>query len=341
MGITLCYRSHRISTTGLDKLVTTLVEEFPTLPVYGERPFRRRAAARRALARSQFLLVLIDTHWLDDLDTSERDLVRATIVEGLAQRTWILPILMEHTLMPRPAELPEDLRSLAHRKPSRLRASSELTDLPGLVARLRALGAPGPNLGVAPRRRRTRVPRPRTDPVLLRVVAVTLVVGAGVTLLSGVWFNYAFVHPSPPEWTGPPPDSPPQPPFVIAPPKPAEGPPAFFEKASAKELMAAARERYEQNTDFDEMATLALWSAHLDDSTADFYEVSRMAAIDGRIDPAIYWLQRAALEQGVVASEAHHDIDLLSLRLQSSKWREISPFLVAAEAYRQGLNRSE
>jgi predicted esterase len=62
------------------------------------------------------------------------------------------------------------------------------------------------------------------------------------------------------------------------------------------------------------------------------YNLACYYVLDAQSDAAIYWLQRAALEEGVDASWALRDADLASLR-GDPRWGAIRDFLVHAREY--------
>ena len=62
------------------------------------------------------------------------------------------------------------------------------------------------------------------------------------------------------------------------------------------------------------------------------YDLACEYALAGNIDAAFYWLQKSALDEGVDASWAAQDADLVTLR-KDDRWSRITPFLAACNAY--------
>jgi len=78
-------------------------------------------AIEGSLKASSAALVLIGPGWLDARDENggrrlddENDVVRLEIATALARTAPVIPVLLGGARMPRAAELPEDLRPLAH-----------------------------------------------------------------------------------------------------------------------------------------------------------------------------------------------------------------------------------
>jgi predicted esterase len=68
------------------------------------------------------------------------------------------------------------------------------------------------------------------------------------------------------------------------------------------------------------------------------YDLACYYALDGKLDAAFYWLQKAAATEGVDADWAEHDSDLASLR-RDARWPRIAGYLAACNAYWAGSGR--
>jgi predicted esterase len=62
------------------------------------------------------------------------------------------------------------------------------------------------------------------------------------------------------------------------------------------------------------------------------YDLARYYSLAGAVESAFYWLQRAALEEGVDAAHAGEDPDLIPLRMDS-RWLAFSGFLTECNTY--------
>ncbi len=81
-------------------------------------------AIERAVASSDLVLAVIGNDWLAELKVradSEDDYVRHELEAALRRDVRIMPILVEGAAMPRSAELPESLASLARRSAFEIR----------------------------------------------------------------------------------------------------------------------------------------------------------------------------------------------------------------------------
>jgi len=109
-----------------------------------------------ALDRSCVVLVLIGRYWLVDHSNRKRaddpdDYVRMAIRRALTLGIPVIPILLDDTPLPSPADLPESLRELSFRKPLHLRTRDQAKDLPFLVDVLRyILDRPPAGRGIRP-----------------------------------------------------------------------------------------------------------------------------------------------------------------------------------------------
>jgi hypothetical protein len=87
--------------------------------------FRKRLD--EALGRCRVLLAVIGDEWLDSRDEHGRrrienseDWVRQEISRALARNVPVIPVLVDEARMPRPEDLPEDLKPLADRQAVRI-----------------------------------------------------------------------------------------------------------------------------------------------------------------------------------------------------------------------------
>jgi predicted esterase len=79
-----------------------------------------------------------------------------------------------------------------------------------------------------------------------------------------------------------------------------------------------------------EAAQVQYWAVKL--GADGRYNLACWTALIGDVDGAFYWLQEAALEDGVEASWAGEDTDLESLR-KDFRWTKVAPFLKQCNAY--------
>jgi predicted esterase len=79
-----------------------------------------------------------------------------------------------------------------------------------------------------------------------------------------------------------------------------------------------------------EAARYQYWAVNL--GAGGEYNLACWLALSGDLEGAFYWLQEAALEDGVDSAWAGQDSDLVSLR-QDARWKSIAPFLKRANAY--------
>lgn len=103
-------------------------------------------AIDQAMARSDVLLALIGTEWTSVLDRdgsrrldNETDRVRLEIASALVLGKWVIPVLFDGATMPRAAELPEPLKSLARKEAVRIQHDAFQIGLDKLVRQLRTL----------------------------------------------------------------------------------------------------------------------------------------------------------------------------------------------------------
>jgi hypothetical protein len=96
---------------------------------------------RERIARCEVLLAVIGPRWLTDTEGQSRldnpdDFVRAEISLAILNRKLVVPVLVEHTEMPREAALPDDLKPLARCNAFRLRQEmfvERCSDLAGAI----------------------------------------------------------------------------------------------------------------------------------------------------------------------------------------------------------------
>jgi hypothetical protein len=143
------------------------------------------AAVKKAITGADAVLVVIGPDWatIAEGDGSTRlmgsdDMVRLEVATALAQRRWVIPVLVGGSAMPDASALPAELAPLAHRNAVTLRPEAWREDLDRLASALDASGEarPGPPAATpAPRpdRRRRRV-APAVAAGALVVVAVAV-----------------------------------------------------------------------------------------------------------------------------------------------------------------------
>lgn len=154
-----------------------------------------RRAIEKNTASCGVLLALIGRNWLTLADAQGQrrlddpnDFVRLETASALKRDIPVVPVLVQGATMPRPEQLPEDLRDLAFRNSVELTHARWESDVQVLIGALRkVLGAPGDAAGGS----RGQPSRPGW---------LWPAVGAGVVALGlGGWF--AFKEPSAPEVT--------------------------------------------------------------------------------------------------------------------------------------------
>ena len=123
-------------------------------------------AIEQAVARSDVLLVLIGPQWAsltDDHGTprlqTETDFVRLEVAAALGGEMRVIPLLVDGATMPRPDDLPEELRPLCFLQAAEVRNVSFHDDVTRLIAQFRGREAPPASRGLlqtgAMQRRRT------------------------------------------------------------------------------------------------------------------------------------------------------------------------------------------
>jgi hypothetical protein len=95
---------------------------------------------RRALERSDVVLALIGPSWLDIRDDAgvrrldrPKDWVRTELRMAFKRRIPVIPVLLDHTRLPTPDELPEPIRSLSSATFWRVSRESFDSDARGLI----------------------------------------------------------------------------------------------------------------------------------------------------------------------------------------------------------------
>ncbi len=86
-----------------------------------------------------------------------------------------------------------------------------------------------------------------------------------------------------------------------------------------------------QNDDAEVAVQLQHWAVAADPSSGQ-YNLACYYALAGDVDASLYWLQRAALEEGVDLEWAKEDSDLEDVR-KDARWAKLSPFIGKANAY--------
>lgn len=105
-------------------------------------------------------------------------------------------------------------------------------------------------------------------------------------------------------------------------------------------LRARAYERYEAGA-LDEAIALQHWSILARQGGGEgHYNLACFYALARKVDAALYWLQRGAIEEGVDAAWAREDEDLAALR-DDRRWEEVANFLDDCNAYWERSGRSE
>ena len=105
----------------------------------------------RALEKCDVALVIIGPNWASALDEEgrrrldqENDWVRTETSRVLNRKIRVIPVLVGGARMPRPEDLPPDLRSLTHRQAREIRSTTWDSDVSFLAAHIRQIvGHPG------------------------------------------------------------------------------------------------------------------------------------------------------------------------------------------------------
>ncbi|MCO5167389.1 MAG: alpha/beta fold hydrolase [Planctomycetes bacterium] len=136
--------------------------------------------------------------------------------------------------------------------------------------------------------------------------------------------------------------TPPRPPLDL---KAPPAPPARLGELDLKTLdgaalRALAYERYEEGR-LDEAIALQHWSILARKEGGEgHYNLACFYALAGKVDAALYWLQRGATEEGVDAAWAQEDEDLTAVRADP-RWEEVKNFLDDCNAWWERSGRSE
>jgi predicted esterase len=121
------------------------------------------------------------------------------------------------------------------------------------------------------------------------------------------------------------------------PPLQLAAPPALPEQLDGKdlkampaaELLARANQAMGQE-DYPRAAAFQYW--YVRKAKTGQYNLACFLARVGRTDPAFYWLQQAALEEGVDTRHAERDEDLVSLH-RDPRWQQVRQFLADCNRY--------
>jgi pimeloyl-ACP methyl ester carboxylesterase len=123
----------------------------------------------------------------------------------------------------------------------------------------------------------------------------------------------------------------PKPPLTIQPPPP---PPKIFQGKDLTQIkgsqLAGAALQLSNSKRYLDAVQLQYWSTVADDDGR--YNLACFEALAGDKDAAFYYLQEAAIKDGVDAEWAREDSDLVSLR-SDPRWAQIRPYLDACGAY--------
>lgn len=108
-------------------------------------------------------------------------------------------------------------------------------------------------------------------------------------------------------------------------------------KLDESELFQLARQAAAKG-DYNNAVAFQFWVVRK--SNEHRYDLACYYARTGKADAAFYWLQKAALEDGVDAGHAGQDEDLETLR-RDARWNRVADFLAACNGYWQtsGLRR--
>jgi formylglycine-generating enzyme required for sulfatase activity len=149
---------------------------------------------REEVAKCDTLLAVIGHHWLDAQDAggkrrldSENDFVRIEIATALQRDIPIIPILLDGAQIPKPEELPADLRGLSARNGLDVRHSSFHVDMDRLIGGLKARAGASPPVADA----KARPPADaindwrRAPALLVGIIAIACVTAAAL------WFTMA------------------------------------------------------------------------------------------------------------------------------------------------------
>lgn len=113
---------------------------------------------REEVAQCSVLLAIIGPDWLEMRDETgqrrlddPRDLVRIEIAAALTRDIPVIPVLLEGAQMPRPEQLPEDIRELSERNGLNVRHASFDGDMAKLLSALQgSTASPPPSLSSSP-----------------------------------------------------------------------------------------------------------------------------------------------------------------------------------------------
>lgn len=119
---------------------------FDVSTIAGGEDFAQRIASE--IGKSDAALVFIGDKWLDKTEPSGRarifepdDYVRAELRTALSRPLLVLPVLVGGARMPRPGQLPEDIRAITAKNALPLRHESFVDDTENIVTAVLGLSA--------------------------------------------------------------------------------------------------------------------------------------------------------------------------------------------------------
>jgi predicted esterase len=123
----------------------------------------------------------------------------------------------------------------------------------------------------------------------------------------------------------------PAPPFQLAVPavQPAQLDGKDLRKLEEGQLASLARQATARQ-DYARAATLQYWL--VEKTKSGQYDLACYLARIGKTEEALYWLQVAALDEGVDSSHAEHDEDLVTLH-RDARWARVRQYLAACNRY--------
>ncbi len=172
------------------------------------RDFRK--AIDESVATCGILLAVIGKGWLDAKDSAGKrrlddpsDFVRLETASALKRDIPVIPVLVHGAQMPRPEELPDDLKDLAYRNGCELTHARWASDLQLLIQSLRGYVADPkdcPETVSAPASSRIIIrpaPTPPPPSVRLPFLAIVAIVLSVIVVLAGVGYKTLYKPPDP------------------------------------------------------------------------------------------------------------------------------------------------
>jgi predicted esterase len=101
-------------------------------------------------------------------------------------------------------------------------------------------------------------------------------------------------------------------------------------KAMGEEELHARANQAMEDEEYSRAATFQYW--YVQKSKMGQYNLACFLARTGQTDPAFYWLQQAAIEEGVDTQHAERDEDLVSLR-RDPRWAKVRQYLADCNRY--------